>query len=67
MPEATPVTAKTPGLEQQFGRRDKDKDGKLNYSEFIIKPDRDNEKFKNIFNKKDTNKDSFLTLQEYVK
>jgi arylsulfatase A-like enzyme len=67
VPEATPVTAKTPGLEQQFGRRDKDKDGKLNYSEFIIKPDRDNEKFKNIFNKKDTNKDSFLTLQEYVK
>ena len=59
--------AKASALEQQFARRDKDKDGKLNYKEFIIKPERDNEKMKELFNKKDSNKDQCISQQEYVK
>ena len=52
--------------EALFKHRDKDKDGKLSYNEFIVKPDRDNERFKNAFNQKDADEDGYLTLVEYT-
>ena len=49
----------------QFSRRDKNKDGKLSYKEFIVKPERGTEKTKQTFERRDTNKDGSLTLEEY--
>jgi len=46
-------------------RRDKNQDGKLSYKEFIVKPERDSERMKKAFEKRDANKDGFLTVEEY--
>ena len=51
----------------QFERRDKNKDGKLSYEEFIVKPERDNKKLKAMFERKDTNQDSYLTVDDFLK
>ena len=64
-PAAT--AAETSKGEKQFARRDKDKDGKVSYQEFIIRADRDSEKMKAMFNRKDADKDGFLTIEDYVK
>ena len=51
----------------RFSRRDKNKDGKVSYQEFIVSPKRDSMKKKSQFESKDVDGDGYLSLEEFAK